>query len=1305
MVSAWKKAVAALAAIPMLGAMIPAASAAETNGNGAGASSVRTVSASTATATAAKNTASTDADAADGTNGYLWLHFEATDYEKIYYGYSADGSNWRKLNDNKPLISSNTANKGIRDPHLIKLQKPDADGYKYVMIGTDLHAEGTASGKSWSQQSQNLIVSRSKDLVNWTDAEAVKGGWDNADRMWAPEAIYDPETKDYLVYYSAKPKNSDQLLGVYRVHTKDFKTFTQPEGTDGDPQPWVYQGTAADGTDTKENIIDSTIVKGDDGDYYRFSTSDWSTVVDTAKTLDGKWTRIVERDSDMNADGTSRITGDTVAMNTSTAGLGGIEGLTVFQKPDGTWVIMGDNQGYKARSIAKLSDLKNGVATASMSTNFPKRFRHGTIVPLTASEKRAVLKAYDGATDSVSADKAGSDPIAQYDFEDSNNRGKDSKGGNDLTFSGTPEFGVPGDWNTNVMQLRPSKNAYAEFPQGMFDGRDSFTLEFEAKSRASSGNYFSFAIGASDQKYIIIRLRGDQIYTAITDATWNAEQGVSAKLATTSWHKYAITVEPHRIAVYADNQLLGENTDVTVSVSDLGENLKAYIGKSFYSADGLWDGGVDKIKVYNYARSMRDMLGDVNVKSAVVGTVPSDPSKEVGTDDHTALYAKVDADAGTITPTVNRLASDKLAESPASFTLNRNDVPVTMTIDGQPFGTRSEDGYSIAGVLDATKDHAVEITATENDGSKVVKKWTLKAATVSNNPVLPGQYADPDIDYFPETGKFWIYPTTDGFSGWSGNYFHAWSSSDLVNWTDEGVILDVKADNKPAEGQNADPANYDGSKVDNIAFSPWSVGSAWAPTIEAKDTNNDGKMEYYFYYCAKKTNGESAIGVAVADNPAGPFKAADQPLVSRTMEGVTVGQAIDPSIFTDDDGTSYILYGNGTPAIAQLNDDMTSIKEGTVRKLSGLKDFRESVVVMKHGGKYHWTWSCDDAGSENYHVNYGVSDSLDGAITVKTEWLVGKDKNSGIQGTAHQSDVTVTDGTGRERTFMAYHRHYTPLGVFTSGLGYHRETAISEVTFDKDGYMEKIDVTKNIEPVQMAKTDYAKLEAAVEQAKALKESDYTAESWKTFRDSGKLEAAEKVLDTKDAKYTAYQTEVDAAASELTAAMGGLVRNEPVSPPASVDKSQLQAAVDAAKPESDASKYTAESWKAYREALEAAEAVLANESATQEQVDAALESLKSAESGLKTADSGETPEQPGQPGASDKPNAGGSGDDSGNNSSGGHDGDSGDKTETAANGKSTTVADTGSAIVAVAVAGIALAVAGVVLIARRHRVED
>jgi beta-xylosidase len=59
-------------------------------------------------------------------------------------------------------------------------------------------------------------------------------------------------------------------------------------------------------------------------------------------------------------------------------------------------------------------------------------------------------------------------------------------------------------------------------------------------------------------------------------------------------------------------------------------------------------------------------------------------------------------------------------------------------------------------------------------------------------PVLPGVNADPHIAVFGDT--FYIYPTTDGTEGWLSTSFRAWSSRDLVNWKDEGVILDLPRD-------------------------------------------------------------------------------------------------------------------------------------------------------------------------------------------------------------------------------------------------------------------------------------------------------------------------------------------------------------------------------------------------------------------------------------------------------------------------------------------------------------------------------
>ncbi len=95
----------------------------------------------------------------------------------------------------------------------------------------------------------------------------------------------------------------------------------------------------------------------------------------------------------------------------------------------------------------------------------------------------------------------------------------------------------------------------------------------------------------------------------------------------------------------------------------------------------------------------------------------------------------------------------------------------------------------------------------------------------------------------------------------------------------------------------------------------------------------------------------------------------------------------------------------------------------------------------------------------------------------------------------------MTDADGNDRWLMAYHRHYTPLGVFTSGLGYHRETAIDEITFDADGLMQTIHPTDEGVSIEMA--DTTALDGAIEAADKLGTdgSAYTEASWKAFEDA------------------------------------------------------------------------------------------------------------------------------------------------------------------------------------------------------------
>ena len=168
-----------------------------------------------------------------------------------------------------------------------------------------------------------------------------------------------------------------------------------------------------------------------------------------------------------------------------------------------------------------------------------------------------------------------------------------------------------------------------------------------------------------------------------------------------------------------------------------------------------------------------------------------------------------------------------------------------------------------------------------------------------------------------------------------------------------------------------------------------------------------------------------------------------------------------------------------------------------------------------------------------------------------------------------------------------------------------------------------ITLEKGTEP-EPSEPDYAALNAAIDEAEALKSDDYTADSWAA------VEAA--LAEAKAALNSDSQDEVDAAAEALNAAIDALVEAEPE--PSKPDTTALQAAID----EAEALKsddYTAESWDAFQEALDAAKAVLGDSEATQADVDSALDALGAAKDALVESepsdpgtDPGTDPDQPG-----------------------------------------------------------------------------
>ena len=290
-----------------------------------------------------------------------------------------------------------------------------------------------------------------------------------------------------------------------------------------------------------------------------------------------------------------------------------------------------------------------------------------------------------------------------------------------------------------------------------------------------------------------------------------------------------------------------------------------------------------------------------------------------------------------------------------------------------------------------------------------------------NNPVLKGYYADPDIIYAKKTGKYYIYPTSDGFDEWSGHYFKTFSSDDLTNWRDEGVILNLRTDVS------------------------WADKKAWAPCIIEKKTDNDYK--YYYYFTA---NGN--IGVAVSDEPTGPFIDSGKPLIDTLPEGVRKGHQIDPDVFRDPQAGKYYLYwGNTYMAVAELNNDMISIKPDTTRILiPNARYYGEGAHVFYRDGKYYFSWSAFDTRKPNYHVRYVTADSPVGPIDPSQfKVLIQQDPENGLYATGHHAVIQVP---GKDQWYIVYHRFCYPKGIgMGRAAGFHREVCIDEMVFDEHG--------------------------------------------------------------------------------------------------------------------------------------------------------------------------------------------------------------------------------------------------------------
>ncbi|MCR5690834.1 MAG: family 43 glycosylhydrolase [Eubacterium sp.] len=277
-----------------------------------------------------------------------------------------------------------------------------------------------------------------------------------------------------------------------------------------------------------------------------------------------------------------------------------------------------------------------------------------------------------------------------------------------------------------------------------------------------------------------------------------------------------------------------------------------------------------------------------------------------------------------------------------------------------------------------------------------------------------------------------------------------YASKDLKTWNYHGPVLSMK----------------------NISWASDSI-SAWAAQVAERNGR------YYLYYCTADRNCSSkkSIGVAVADNPTGPFEDIGQALVSAdvTLPQTSDWNDIDPTVWIENDAQGvehrYLAWGNGNLYVCELNADMISVKDqngdgqitgtkedgtavkstadGDVISLATPSEFTEAPWLYRRQdsqGNYYGPYYLFYAKGWREQMAYATSDDLmNGKFTYQGTL-------TGPTATSNTNHMAVFDFNGK--TYWVYHN-----GALKGGSGFRRCANITEMTFNEDGSINPIPET------------------------------------------------------------------------------------------------------------------------------------------------------------------------------------------------------------------------------------------------------
>jgi hypothetical protein len=294
--------------------------------------------------------------------------------------------------------------------------------------------------------------------------------------------------------------------------------------------------------------------------------------------------------------------------------------------------------------------------------------------------------------------------------------------------------------------------------------------------------------------------------------------------------------------------------------------------------------------------------------------------------------------------------------------------------------------------------------------------------TFDGNPLVRNHgAADPDVHVWDNT--VWMYCSQDheeinceSYATMDG--YHAFSSTDMVNWTDHGEVLHSR---------------------DVI----WGVdGYMWAPGA-ARKIDVNGKYKYYLYYPHRDKSHIWRIGVATSDTPQGPF--------------TDIGNYISG---TDDDGEAYLYFGNHR--VAKLKPNMIELAESprninyAPQKImdDNLQRFHEGVFMHKKDGKYYFSYT--NALNRKYGGWYAMGDNPYGPFEFKGPMAPSPEAQD------HHSIIEF-----KGQWYYFYHNTFSGIPVNKEGEG--RIACFDRLYYNKDGTIQMVVHTAG--PTKILKTN------------------------------------------------------------------------------------------------------------------------------------------------------------------------------------------------------------------------------------------